>query len=346
MKVCIITVHDIVNCGSYWQAYALGKKCEELGADVYYLKRNIFKKIIYRIKNYIKYIYVMIFRNFSLGVNRFKTDFIFRKSQKKFKEVNFPIKDSLLIIGSDTLWNINDYYFKKNYKIYFGCKFNNFSKITYAISAANVNYNELIKIDNVSDYINNFDAISVRDKNTKEISKKIYKGNVIEVCDPTLLFCKSDYEKFVSFTDPKYKYVYLYLFDKLNENQIKCIKEFATKKGLKIVDGIGKNNWSDLTVSNTPNNFINHIYFSDYVITDTFHGTVFSTNFNKEFIVINQNKNKVNEFLKKYNLSNRLICNDNLNGIFKEKINYELINKILEKNRKESELFLAKYVKK
>jgi exopolysaccharide biosynthesis predicted pyruvyltransferase EpsI len=85
-----------------------------------------------------------------------------------------------------------------------------------------------------------------------------------------------------------------------------------------------------------------------FVITDSFHGTVFSILFNKPFIVIENKKRgqaRFSSLLKTFNLENRLVtlsCNENTNEIILNKIDWNNINGIISCKRKDSILFLNK----
>ena len=90
------------------------------------------------------------------------------------------------------------------------------------------------------------------------------------------------------------------------------------------------------------NNFLNYIHESSYVITDTFHGTIFSINFNKKFISIDRGKNKVNELLGNCNLIDRLVNNNDISEQLENDIDYGEVNISVEKLRDKSVQFLEK----
>ena len=86
-------------------------------------------------------------------------------------------------------------------------------------------------------------------------------------------------------------------------------------------------------------------YFNqaECVITNTFHGTVFSVIFNKKFITLDYNKVKINEFLEQISLNNHLSTNVESDLLY-EKIDYTKVNSNLNKYRKNAEEFLESFV--
>ena len=193
-------------------------------------------------------------------------------------------------------------------------------QVTYAISSANTKVEDTYELKNLNDYLNNFEIISVRDNQTKKLIENIYKGNIVNVCDPTFLLEKSDYKKLIKKPFIDDNYIFLYLFEKLTSKQQEEIRKFASNKKLKIIDGIGYKCDSDFMSINTPVNFLSYMYYANYIITDTFHGTIFSVNFKKNFVSINRNKNKINDFLKSIDLANRLAKNNIVDVLNKEVI--------------------------
>ena len=351
MRVCIVTVYNSINSGSYWQARTLEIILERLGAEVFFLKRpNTDKSSASKINQ----ISSIIKRFLKSGVLEAKLQYEsfkdFHKCQEVFnvvpnKKERFSNID-LFILGSDTIWNIDNEFFAKNYKMFFGGIFENKDVISYAVSVANTSLDKIKRYKDIPKMLDNMKAISVRDEQTYEIAKKLSKNEIHMVCDPTLLLTRKEYEKMEK--NPKEKnYIFLYLFSKLTVEQEIDIINFAKKRNLTIVNGLNNHKFGDKIVINSPNNFLNHMLYADYVITDTFHGTVFSTNLNKEFVVINRNIKKVNNFLDRVNLDKRLVNGDRkISDIFNEKIDYKVCNYEIENFRNKSIEFIKKYIDK
>lgn len=349
MKVCIVTVYDSVNSGSYWQAYALGSYLNTLGIEVYYLKRNLRNKI--KIQFFKKNIlFRMLIKQgfYSYKIQR-KINKAFIKTRKNFKDISFreakKLKIDYYILGSDTIWNFEDEYFYHSYSIFLGEKFKGANIISYAASSGNTSINTFFKIKNIKNIFNNIKWISVRDYNTKEVVSNFTNKEIVEVCDPTLLFDKIYYQK-IAKKPIEEDFIYLYLFGDLTKEQQTEIKRFAYDNNLKIINGVSKKIKADEYVINTPYRFLDYMVNAKYVITDTFHGTIFSVNLEKNFVVIDRNKKKVNYFLNVYNFEDRLINNNSeITPLFDENkypINYEKKIIKLDKDRRKSREFLNK----
>lgn len=342
MKIGIITVYNSVNSGSYWQANALQKFMANRNNEVYFLKRpekgssaSFCKKTGRIIKRLVKFQYkeALVF---------FKTFKEFKKANKSFKVIN--INDSivkeldLIIIGSDTIWNFDSSYFEKNYEFFFAKHFNDKPIITYAGSAANTSVDKFLKNGEIKKLISKWNKISVRDKHSQAVFEKLTDKKIELVCDPTFLIDKIDYEKYV--VKPMDKdYIFLYLFENLSENQKIQLKDFAKLNNLKIISGTNSCTFCDKTIINSPYNFLNYMFYADYVITDTFHGTIFSVNLQKQFAVIDRQKIKVNELLDRLELKDRLIEDKNIKEVLDNELDYSNKSEI-NKFKTSSRIFL------
>ena len=285
------------------------------------------------------------------GIEEFILNYNTNKKFKKMQESLNIIKYSYamknidtFVFGSDTIWNIDSDNLFKLRDIFFGNKFVNKKKISYAASFANAKYEKIQKYPDIKKGLNDFEYISVRDEYSFDIAKKICDKEVEIVCDPTLLLHKEDYNSLININE-KDRYIFVYLFSDLNSEQKTIIKKFAEKNNLKIICGTKKYDWIDKRVSNSPDSFISYMNNADYVITDTFHGTIFSTIFNKNYVVINRNKKKVNDFLNKCKLNNRLIENQYIDKLLSENIDYGKVNEIVDNYRKDSIEFLNNALK-
>ena len=155
------------------------------------------------------------------------------------------------------------------------------------------------------------------------------------VCDPTLLLNPSDFDDLIidDNVNSNKKFIFLYLFEKLSEQNVDLLKKFAKEKECTIINGVIDDKRFDKNNRNSPSFFLNCMKKADYVITDTFHGLMFSLIYEKNFLVINRNKIKINEFMIENEIDNRLANSEEL-------LNINMLNKkfVLSKNRKIVEL--------
>ena len=345
MNVFIVTVYDSINCGSYWQAFALKEAISEFGCNVYFLKRDKSAGASSSWKSQIK-TFLRLCKNKGLmsGVRYKKSLFAFNKIQK-----TLPVSDEkdiadCFVLGSDTIWNLNSKYFTNHAGTYWGYDFFPSTVITYAVSAANTVQSQVT--DDMHQAVGKYKAISVRDNLTRNLILNDTSREIQTVCDPTLLLNKDKYKQWID-TEASPGFVFLYLFKQLSSTGIKLVTSFAKERGLRIVNGgsFDKPEFCDESIVIEPKSFLSHMYMAEYIITDTFHGAIFSANFNKKFVVLNRNKNKVNEFLDLAGIKSRIVNDENdLIDVLQSPIDYRIANMKLESLRMHSLDFLKKSI--
>lgn len=312
MRICIVTVYDSINSGSFWQAKSLNMALEKMGHQVYFLKRAGDKSGSSTSKsNQIKkYLSLLLRQGITKAALYRKRLSEYRKSVNEFETVTVDraITDmDCFVLGSDTIWNLNSPYFLQHRSEYWGEPFLSKKVITYAGSAANTSTDRLKEYPELIECVRKWNSISVRDGRTKEMISSVTDKEVIEVCDPTLLLTSDQYPDTVRIKEDSF--VFLYLFEPLNAPQIEELCNFAKKDKMKIVQGAGDKRYPgvDSMSINGPFQFISYMKRAEYVITDTFHGTIFSTVFEKNFVVIDRKKQKITDYLRKVQLSDRIV---------------------------------------
>lgn len=311
MKIGIITVHDSANFGSFLQAYALKEALLKMGHDIYFIKtrsrKDAFKVFLKGSKN---------IRKITFNTRKY---YKFMKDINKFREMELTNLNEnsldVLIIGSDELWNVNTPVFRK--ECFYGIDIPVKKKITYAISSGSATYNEIKKYPNLIEGIKKLDKIFIRDDLTKSNVKSITGKECDFTCDPTFLmdveYLKIKYDVLIK---DKYILIYSYAF---NDRQKEFIIKFAKKYSLKIVSAGLYNNWCDINLNCTPLEFSDVIRKSEYVITTTFHGTIFSILNKKDFITF-EGSNKVKDVLERTGLTHRLFNTDKSFNEFEKNI--------------------------
>jgi hypothetical protein len=258
-----------------------------------------------------------------------------------------PPEYDIYITGSDQVWNPDMPFENEPYLLTFapiGKKL-----IAYASSFGRVNLPDEFKI-NYKKCLEKYDLISVREETGQKIIGEIagMKSNL--VIDPTMLL-DVNYWQIIS-TQPDIMQKYLFCFS-LNSNS-ELIK-YASKicKNNKLVLVIISNNMFDYEGVKTinkndsgPKEWLGLIENAEIVITDSFHGTVFSILFNRQFqSFIDKSKNKVHlgtrieNILNKLSLESQLINNLSIEKEI-SKIEYSKVNAKLEQLRMESKNFI------
>ena len=226
--------------------------------------------------------------------------------KKNFSEVNLSNFDYLMV-NSDQTWSIN--YLNTLYDQGF-LRFannSNISKFVYAASFGFEHWNFPKEFNkNVQLLLKNFTGVSVREIDAVDIVYNNLGIKPLFVLDPTFLMDKSYYLNFVKDYkrdfDFNNKYLLVYILD---ENIY--IKRFINyiNKAL---------NCTIFQIKLNKRNYIKDFFFginiSNAIITDSYHGTIFSIIFNKPFIsFINQRRGKIRFYslIKIFGLNDRIV---------------------------------------
>lgn len=341
MKIAVVTVHDSANFGSFLQAYAMNHVLEEDGHEVYFA--------ITRDKKYVKGLYYKFvlsreavlhpfrtLKNIFYGRKKYK---LFKAEQECFKEISADeIKNcDMTILGSDEIWNIRTDVFR--YPVFYG-KYSE-KAIAYAVSAGLAKPEEFDKYPEIKEYIKKIESPLVRDENTANCVEKITGTYPETVCDPTLLADAKIYNKTYEdeyINQNKCLMLYLYQPDVKTRN---IIIDFARKKGLKLVSVGFYYDWCDYNVICSPLEFCSVLKKAEYVITTTFHGTIFSVINNKKFVSIPLSQ-KTDDIISKFGLDEIKLNFENLSAeLLEEKLcgfsaDYDRINEKIVAMREDS----------
>lgn len=374
MKICILTQPLHTNYGGLLQAYALQAVLIRMGHSVVTDKNGAqrrlsrFKRPIYFLYHFIKryilndkrynpYLFMFKFMNRRNDECRkrnsvFTDEFIrthintinfFSKGDKPDKEILHSF--DALIVGSDQIW-------RPAYS-YCPAYFLDFSKdcllkrIAYAASFGEDNINEYKKklLTLCSEDAKLFDAISVREDSAIWLCRRHFRVDAVHVLDPTMLLEKEDYLKLIENVDEvrnKDSLIY-YLLDK-SENKLQIIDGLANALGLSTVDLMPAQD-----VLPSVSSWLAGFRDADFIVTDSFHGTVFSIIFNKPFIAIaNEARGKARfiSLLKIFDLTDRLISDtDAGTDIYERQINYDHVNEIKKEWQNRSFSFLRSNLK-
>ncbi len=355
MKVGIVTYHNGSNYGAALQAFALQEAEKKLCNEVEII--NYDNRFISQGLDRIRFSFsVLGFYNclfdivhfFSNGrkISKFKTFFkehyqltsLMSSEQLKISGLDYDLGVS----GSDQIWNprlsgkLDDVYF-----LNFG-KFK--SKISYASSFGNYKYEDVDINNRVKELLQGYSKVSTREKADK--LEEIINRKVISVCDPTLLLNKEEWSTLLQLNNHKRKgYLLIYTLADM-DNVISIAKIIAKERNLDIIN-IGQAFGHFFDVKNIldagPKEFIELFYNADYVVTNSFHGTAFSVNFQKQFVSVRHPKSpeRAVSFLKRIGMNDRLVI-DATQSIPKDITaeEYNMINDKLNEIREESYSYL------
>lgn len=244
-----------------------------------------------------------------------------KASQKEYDAV---------IVGSDQLWlpsNVMADYYTLNWvpeKV---------KKIAYATSFGIGNIPQKYK-EMYRQYLTRIDYLSARETSGQEIISELTDKSVPLVNDPALLLDANGWDEVIKdkpiIND---KYIFCYFMGD-NPEQREFVKRLAKEKGLKIVALLHLDQfietdeyYADYTPWNiSPADFVNLVKYAEYVCTDSFHGTVFSIIYSRNFFTFKRFNKKaslstntrITSLLTRIGLMDRLVVNldkrpDNIN---------------------------------
>lgn len=332
----IATLWNARNFGAFLQAYALSSFLQSHGFEVAFIndKKN---KGTFPMKSLVRTFLVR------LGVFGVKIKYQYLQDKKitnyhcKFNFCESEKETFATVVGSDEIWNISSPYFP-HLPIYFGEGANSDVVISYAASSNTSTKEDFIRVLGDNPFAK-FNHISIRDRYTKQVVESFLQGKEAQlVLDPTFLL--DDYDDILIPTKfDNYLFVYGYGF---SEEEQSIIKRVAEKKHLKIVSAGPYLGWTDIQIPASPGEFLGLVKGADFVMTSTFHGTVFSIILQKQFASFCRGNNKVLDILDNLNLSSRNCSLNVATTMLEEPINYNIINEELFSLRDSSIEFLLK----
>ena len=338
MKVSILTYHDEDNYGATLQAYATYKAIEQLGHQPEFIdlklpnKGGLVNKIVFFIKR--------------LRFNRFRNRFFLRKtaayhSLEELRQ-NPPLSD-VYLIGSDQTWNPE---ISKDLALAYWLDFgaDSIKRISYAASFGKAIWEDSIyaPTEKVAALLKRFSRVLVRENTAVDICKEMFGVNAQQVVDPVLLF--DDYKEVIGDVQVDKNKVIVYklvnstdfydkvlTFTKKNGQQVHSIGSLRRLKGYVCKYPVGVEGWmKEFATANT-------------IFTDSFHGTVLSLIFRKQFVVYvgdPKRLTRIKSLLASLGLENRIcsseVSEEALEEIINTSIDYSEVTTKLNKLRENS----------
>lgn len=302
-RIGIVGLRNINNIGNNLVKYSMFMKLKEYGFKPVIIGISYKKHNLYFLKKhlYLKEIY-------------------------KFSELNESDYD-LLIVNSDQTWH-GDIKYVLNQGFLKFAKYWKIPRFVYGASLGNDYWNFPKKFDiKAKQLLKKFNGISVREKGAINLAKKHLGIKPILVLDPTLIINKNYYINLIKNFKKNFnfnkKYLCIYQLDRniIIENFIKNVSK--------------KFNYTIYKVYRSKSYYIENFLFSinvsKAIITDSYHGTIFSIIFNKPFISFINNKRGKDRFIsliETFQLQDRIILpKSNMT------INYNLLIKPLNINQ-------------
>lgn len=358
-RVGLVTSFRELNYGAELQAYALQSIINSLGyeCDIVWIKTFLSKHRDIRIRKVIMMLLKMLrhpsiiastfniygksfSEEYTDGSKRYFEEFVqnnlkveyytyseLKKSAKKYYKY---------VCGSDQIWNANAVYVDPLYYLQFAPRE---KRVAYAPSFGGdyvPDYNKKA----IKKFLEGFDTISVREEAGKRICAELINKDVQVVLDPTLLLDKEQWIERFDLSKSEDEYILVYFLNKPNPILIDILNIINPNK-IKVIEIPYKHGLDEdfINVDAGPIEFLNLVYNAKYVITDSFHGTVFSIIFNKQFYTVKRDygmKQEQSERLKS------LLGMLNLKGHYItdkfeiDEIDYSGVNEIMNNERNKS----------
>lgn len=329
MKIALLTIWREKNYGAVLQAFATIKVLQELGHTVEILDINLGENakhsFLGRVANIIE-CFSPSCRKFESFWNNYFPQTVKYASLSEIK-TNPPQAD-IYLVGSDQVWNPD--ITKSLYSIYFldfGTDY--IKRVSYASSFGVSEWNHSELTEKISQLFQRFNHVSCREKSGVEILRKTFGIKAENVIDPTLLFGKFD-----SFVNPKQGKRNIVCYPLGDDQELqKCALNLAEKLGMDFVDAFnGKKLFGRIIWNrNSIEEWVSTIANADFVITRSFHGMLFSIMFEKNFVVLANQKGRsarLTDFLETIGLKERFfnsVAEIDKSDILSLPIDYSLI---------------------
>lgn len=378
---CVVIMHPGQNnYGSSLQGFATVKKIGQLGYEyeiIRYNKKRTAKETLSQLPDMLK---IGLIGQVCYRLNK-KLDFLLHKEYKRTRAIRTKAvnafkaryldaksrfytgydalhKGSLnyatVMVGSDQVWGPFSLY-SKFYNLLFVD--DTIPKFSYA-SSFGVSVIHTCQRKAVAGYLNRIDRIGVREQRGKEIVKELTGKEAEVVLDPTLLLTREEWEANIDESRCKVDEPYILCYVLGERKDIRdSIKELGRQTGIKIVnlphidnyhamdDKLGDINLYDVD----PFDFIRLVRDAKYVVTDSFHGSVFSILFHKKFLTFyrkdpkkkGSTHSRIDSLFNIFHVKDRIYTEGDIKQQMEAEIDYGYVESTLSKMRKSSLSFLT-----
>ena len=372
MKILILTQPLSNNYGGILQNYALQVMLTRRGHCVETLKierrLNLFKFYLFRVLSLGKhFLLLMLGKNQTKTIRQWMTE---KEAAVCYKKINGFIQRNInttpvvnsrrelgkcldydaYVVGSDQVW-------RKEYSPHLPTFFLDFlpenhkcRRIAYAASFGNSRIDYLKKyINKYSKLLQRFDAISVRELSGINLCRDYFSVAAEVVPDPTMMLSADDYRSLIGqYKDCAKNKLVTYILDETPVIRA-AVEKFAADHKLEVIRFRGTYSRKDLKSSDPEKAgiecWLGAIESAEYVITDSFHGTVFSLLFHKKFysfVNYARGKDRFELLDWLFDIKSRFVNTGTDNIPITDDLDYVAIDKKLVTYRKTGEEFLLK----
>lgn len=365
MKICILSMQRVPNFGSVLQGYALKKILNNMGHDVSFLDIKYNEDDDKLIRNYRSDfdsecqkggIWSKIRKVDRYALNRLA---IKRKSNKQDKVFEDFVVNTLgiaeqkerfdlCIIGSDEVFNCTaDTAWGFTTQLFGNVEQAN-CVVTYAASCGATKIEALPEnvVGRIKKAFSNISDFSVRDDNTEKFVKAVTGKDAKRHFDPVVI---GDFSTEIAGIDisvklPKHYCIVYSYYNRINKpEEIKQIELFCKIHDLEIVSIGAPQMWIKNHLILTPFEVLAAFRDADFVVTDTFHGTIFSAKYAKRFVTISRpsNYNKMKSLIEDLGIEKHYAGDfSSLERIYQSEDDKSQINELVIQGRKRTVEYL------
>lgn len=361
MKIAILTLPLNLNYGGILQCYALQTILERMGHEVQVLTRPRYGRSYYII--YPLAVCKRLLKRFVLGkkvailkaphqiirqhTDRFIHRYIHQYTQREWT-AQIASHFDVIVVGSDQVWRPLYYQpIEEAFLSFLGDA--KIKRVAYAASFGvdHCEYTEEQR-KNCSSLLKKFNAVSVRESSGIQLCQEYFNTKAVQVLDPTLLLSADDYRALIKkgTTQPSKGNLLVYLLDRTKEKE-NFVERIAQAKGLTPF-------WmnSDIDDETLPlkqrikmpvEQWLRSFDNAEFVLTDSFHGCVFSIIFRKQFLAIGNKERGLSRFhslLTLFSLQDRLILSPDEYKSNLSSIDYDQVQARLQSLQAQSLSFL------
>lgn len=305
MRIGILTFHASHNCGSMLQAFALQyivsnkfhHQCELINY-ANSASRNMYGLIDCRLKlgmikeNWKRLMHLGAYASSIKEYEQFSKKYLVLSGERistRDQLSQLANRYDMIIAGGDQVWNVRCPDAGKEFYLNFT---HNVRKISYSTSMGGQNILE--KADNLDEYrqlLSEFEHLSVREPHGKQWIEELTGREVKIVADPTLLLSPQEWCEVLPVPEIQGKYIFNYAFYHNRETTNRAIQEISRLTGLPVYTIDFKqhatchlNRYDIRRFEHTgPLAFLALMKNASMVLTQSFHGTLFSSLFNRRF---------------------------------------------------------------
>ncbi len=304
MRVGIMTMQRIPNYGSFLQAYSLKKMIESLGHEVVFVDYHVEPDIEHRgdgselrrcrrmqLKQALKASPLgQLAKKVAKGGKptprsiMFSCDHLLGVTEKR----RYNTKCDVLVIGSDEVFNCLQRGYNVGYSLeLFGRRANAAKVISYAASFGNTTLEKLERYGvagEIGECLKDMDKLSVRDANSASVVEALTGEAPLVHLDPVLVG-GAEQDSWPACEEAGFVLLYGYSY-RFTEAECRAVLGFAHGQGLKVI-AVGEDQpLRDAHVRCRPDEVLPYFSAADYVVTDTFHGTIFSVVSHTPFVTL------------------------------------------------------------